>query len=79
MCMKFHSESVKIGANQGSVKCITYGACEHETGLRLHFWEKQIQFAPDLHHDLKDKNFAAHHEKPGIRDASPDNQGSTVI
>lgn len=42
------------------MKCITYGA-----GLYLHFSEKQIQFAPELHHDLKDKNFAADHETLG--------------
>lgn len=47
------------------MKCITYGACDQETGLRLHFGEKEIQFAPELHHDLKDKNFAADHENLG--------------
>ena len=55
-----HEISLRIRTNLGSVKCITYGA-----GLYLHFSEKQIQFAPELHHDLKDKNFAADHETLG--------------
>ena len=62
MCVKFRSETEKLWANQGSVKYISYCACEHETRTDLRFEAKQIQFASELHHDLKETIFAADHK-----------------